>query len=800
VDYESFFRAAVNTGGARPYPFQRRLAESDEWPLIVDVPTGLGKTEAIVLAWLYRRHRSPEATPRRLVYVLPQRSLVEQTVNRTIRLIANLSASGIDLGVDIETMMGGEVERDWLAQPEVPTILVGTQDMVLSRALNRGYAMSRFKWPMAFAWLHSDAWWVIDEVQLQGVGVTTAAQMQGLRSKIGVFGLTRTTFVSATLDPTWIDTIDHPLTSQAFSVKLDADDLREPAVSKRLDARKIATRLDVYEPKALAGAVAGLHQPGTRSLVVVNTVDRAIQTARSIGTLAPQLEVVLLHSRFRPGDRERLLGSALDSIDPNGAGRIVVATQVVEAGVDFSARLLISDIAPWSSIVQRLGRCNRAGDDVDAIFGWVEPPELKAGTVLPYSIDDVREAREVLLGLEGADLAPRSLPHVPMRRESGAVLRRVDLLELFDTAPDLSGVDVDVSRFIRDADDFTVRVLWRTSPPTETNEVRREELCPATRPEVDKLLKRLAESDRRSSARVSRPTSDEPWTAFATAGQLRIGDVIWIACEAGGYDVVTGFDPNSRDYVHPVETSAAPGAASHESQTIASDARAFVGEAMTIETHADDAVEAARKLTTSLLASGLIDTRLQEIVVTSARWHDAGKVHYVFQNTLKKAGVGDGDGPWAKSSASHSARHERIGFRHEAVSALAWLAENDGQEDADLIAYLIMAHHGKVRLGVQRLTIEPSIVGKRMLCGILDGEDIPSAPLGNGVSSPAFVANLDIFDVGMRAERPTWGDRIGDLCDDPSIGIFRLAYLESLVRIADWRASAVRHSPALAIL
>ena len=49
-----------------------------------------------------------------------------------------------------------------------------------------------------------------------------------------------------------------------------------------------------------------------------------------------------------------------------------------------------------------------------------------------------------------------------MALERGLVLRRRDLLDLFDTTPDLAGNDVDVSRFIRDADDHDVRVCWRS--------------------------------------------------------------------------------------------------------------------------------------------------------------------------------------------------------------------------------------------------------------------------------------------------------------------------------------------------
>lgn len=50
-------------------------------------------------------------------------------------------------------------------------VLVGTQDMLLSRALNRGYGMSRFDWPVHFGLLNQGCHWIVDEVQLMGPGL-----------------------------------------------------------------------------------------------------------------------------------------------------------------------------------------------------------------------------------------------------------------------------------------------------------------------------------------------------------------------------------------------------------------------------------------------------------------------------------------------------------------------------------------------------------------------------------------------------------------------------------------------------
>ena len=77
-------------------------------------------------------------TPRRLAYCLPMRVLVEQTITEAESWIKTLGLSKIK----VHPLLGGEVDDDWALCPEREAILVGTQDMLLSRALNRGYAQS----------------------------------------------------------------------------------------------------------------------------------------------------------------------------------------------------------------------------------------------------------------------------------------------------------------------------------------------------------------------------------------------------------------------------------------------------------------------------------------------------------------------------------------------------------------------------------------------------------------------------------------------------------------------------------
>jgi len=95
MNYLEFFSKATEIA-TQPYPYQERMA-AEAWPDLLDVPTGMGKTAAVVLAWLWKRgwregKRGAETkadTPRRLVYCLPMRVLVEQTESNIRQRLKN---------------------------------------------------------------------------------------------------------------------------------------------------------------------------------------------------------------------------------------------------------------------------------------------------------------------------------------------------------------------------------------------------------------------------------------------------------------------------------------------------------------------------------------------------------------------------------------------------------------------------------------------------------------------------------------------------------------------------------------
>ncbi|MGB3292231.1 MAG: CRISPR-associated helicase Cas3', partial [Phormidesmis sp.] len=704
--------------GNRPYPYQRRLAEGP-WPTLLDIPTGLGKTAAILVAWLWRRSQSDPNTGRRLVYCLPMRSLVQQTTEVAEALCERARPLFEEQKLEppqVHAMLGGYVDARWERTPTAPCIVVGTQDMVLSRALNRGYAMSRYAWPMHFGLLNNDAFWVLDETQLMGVGVETSAQLQGLRASLGTLGPTHTLWMSATLGNAQLDTVDHPCPDGGWStISLEPDDLEQQGVLDRIRAQKPLSRHSMvldrksekhYATKLASDVLEHHRERGGLTLVIVNRVARAqaIHAAlRDQGLDA----VGLVHSRFRPGDRQ-----AQESILHGDEDRVVVATQAIEAGLDVSARTMFTELAPWPSMVQRFGRCNRAGRQPEAAAFWIDiEASDRDDQVLPYTAAELDDARLRLTGLD--DVGPERLRAIeysppPVVRP---ILRRRDLLMLFDTSPDLSGHDVDVSPYVRDTEDTDVQLYWRPleSSPNELLSAdetlrapHRDELCRVSLRAARDLLEALA----KRSPSTSASNSAWRWTWVdrrferVDPRNLRPGEVILLPDTAGGYDPLQGFTGQTSHA--PVPAPARPSESGMTMNSLSPDGDPDTsvgpnGRWVELAEHLADVEAEARRF-----GDALPEPEWTDVLATAGRWHDVGKAHEVFQARLRASGSPpDDEALWAKSPAPQS-RHTggRPGFRHELASALAWLAHAADQEPGhrDLIAYLIAAHHGKVRV------------------------------------------------------------------------------------------------------
>ena len=80
---------------------------------------------------------------------------------------------------------------------------------------------------------------VFDEVQLMGSGLATSTQLEGFRRKLGMEIASRSLWVSATLHPDWLDTVDFKQSPKVWRVPDDfPEDAQSPHVRKLIDAPK----------------------------------------------------------------------------------------------------------------------------------------------------------------------------------------------------------------------------------------------------------------------------------------------------------------------------------------------------------------------------------------------------------------------------------------------------------------------------------------------------------------------------------------------------------------------------------
>lgn len=784
MTFQSFFATARGSSSDKPFPYQERLA-TEAWPELLDIPTGLGKTAAVVLAWAYKRSQGDTGTPRRLVYCLPMRSLVEQTAAEAKSYMSNLGREA-----EVHSLLGGadaEELRAFLDHPEREAILVGTQDMLLSRALNRGYGMSRYQWPIAFGLLHNDALWVFDETQLMGVGVETSAQLEGLRRKLGSLVPSRSLWVSATLGRRQIETVDHPRPSTGFVVsKLSDADRAHPTVRTRVESRKSVTKASLVVPskagelakyaEAVADLILRERKNGGRTLGIFNRVQRAQAVYSAlVKKLGSAEAVTLIHSRFRAADRR-----AAEAKMREAETGIVIATQAIEAGVDITSAVMVSEIAPWSSMVQRLGRLNRYGECADARCLWIGIEAGSADGALPYEPDELQAATEILERM--TDVGPASLASVdaPTRSVIRPVLRRRDLLDLFDTTPELLGQDLDVSRYIRDGDDLDVSVFWREldrRPDGSQPSPSRDELCSVSLSQARAYLERLAKASKEADAPGAQAYAWDPLAErWVPTQRPHPGQVLMVGTAAGGYDTNLGFTGEAS---HRPKALAAPSNEGIERESSDADPATAIGTWVELADHLGHVEEAARVIVQLLE----MDARWRRSVLEAARFHDVGKAHPVFQQMLGPADTGR---LWAKSAGTGT-RSSRPGFRHEWASALAWLQTvPEGTPDRELVAYLIAAHHGKVRMSVRSSPIERAPDDDRVFArGVWDGDELPAVNMPDGRHVPALALDASPVRMGPGC----WLEMTARLRDDPEIGPFALAYLEALVRVADARAS-----------
>lgn len=406
-DFSTFYRA-VN--GRDPFPWQRRLAKevgSGGWPSEVGIPTGLGKTACLDIAvWVLASQAVIEPTRRtastRIWYVVNRRLLVDAAWDHGEQLAAMLrhpdahqhdaalrdalatvadalgstGALGTEQGpLHVTRLRGGAEAGARVPDPSQPTLVFSTVPMFASRLMFRGYGSSTSMRPIDAALAGTDSLVLLDEAHLSRPLLDLVDRLA--RCDIGdpcrVLPPERARPCLCALTATG------ERHGQRFD--LDADDLTDPVVQRRLQAAKPVS-LSETKATGLARDMAKralelLARRGERSACVIFANTPALarevtRTLKGLGKTGRELDVLLLTGRAREWEAEALRRRVLDAETGAPSGRdanaprerdlVVIATQTLEVGADLDFDYLVTESTGVRALIQRLGRLNRLGE------------------------------------------------------------------------------------------------------------------------------------------------------------------------------------------------------------------------------------------------------------------------------------------------------------------------------------------------------------------------------------------------------------------------------------------------------
>ncbi|MDZ7810556.1 MAG: hypothetical protein U5L11_11040 [Arhodomonas sp.] len=206
--------------------------------------------------------------------------------------------------------------------------------MLLSRALMRGYGMSRYQWPVHYALLHNDSLVGLRRGAAHGPGA--ADRPPSWRPSGGISGWRAPARSTSGLPPRlredWLDTVDlSARTGRAAARGLELDEAdrsqRAGQAAKSVRPQALPTAPDAAAPRPKTGrgrATSGpwptrsveAHRAGEQTLVIVNRVERAQALYDALERQA-SAERPLLHPRASVR-RER---SAIEAPPPVAARR-----------------------------------------------------------------------------------------------------------------------------------------------------------------------------------------------------------------------------------------------------------------------------------------------------------------------------------------------------------------------------------------------------------------------------------------------------------------------------------------------
>ncbi len=877
--------------GHEPFPWQEMLYErlaKGGLPRSLCIPTGLGKT-AVIPVWLialaaHLDEDSPLRIPRRLVYVVNRRTVVDQATDvvgslrdrllnagdarwaqhekvltdlrERLRRLSGLSESDDDLPLAVSTLRGQLADNaQWRANPARPAVILGTVDMIGSRLLFSGYRCGFKTKPLHAGFLGQDALLVHDEAHLEPAfqELLTAIEREQTKGRapdrwpLKIMELTATSRGKGEAEGL---TDKEKAPPNVLPAKLT-----KPIhfVWQRLKAPKALEIRAPVDDKQLASTIAGFasDQYGKSKqavLVYARLVKDVEEIARTLRKTTAYVET--LTGTMRGLERDGLVKtpvfqrflpkSSRDAeVDiPDDETVYLICTSAGEVGVDISADHIVCDLSTFESMAQRFGRVNRFGK-VGGTRIDVFPPETFADTPINQSREKTLRLLQQLDG-NASPLNLRQLneDHAEECRAAfapePAIPPATDILfdawaltTIRDKMPGRPPVAAYLHGVPNDYDPPQTYVAWREEVGELTGELLEnnppDELLAEYPLKPHELLRDVSERVAEQLMKLAKRNGEDPAWLLQEGGDVtattllnmvdgdkkRVVDrlanaTVLLAPTTGGLNrgILDGSPAPARDVadewftdkkntekrrirvwdntkpskgmrwirsidLHPeldedddIGEEAEQGRRFwhwYESQSGGDgEGSRFVSQVVPWQDHTDDVAMHARRIVTALP----LTSELREALVVAARLHDLGKLREVWQRDI---GNPNPDDPWAKSGSRWRGHCICPDYRHEFGSLLDVLdgkceqqAELDslGGDMLDVVLHLVASGHGRAR---------------------------PHFPPNETIDYKPHKQDTDAVAVEVARRFARLQRRYGR---------WGLAYLESLLRAADYAASA----------
>jgi CRISPR-associated endonuclease/helicase Cas3 len=425
--------------GNPPFPWQEDIYR--DWfsqrriPTRCNLGTGLGKT-SVIAVWLIALALHGNL-PRRLVYVVNRRTVVDQTTDEVTKLrknllekpelqelrnaIAKLCAGRGEEPLAISTLRGQFADnREWSTDPSRPAVIVGTVDMIGSRLLFSGYGVGFKARPLHAGFLGQDALIVHDEAHLEPAFQTLLERLEKEQRHCNEFRYFHVMELTAT---TRGGNGENEEPCKRFELtekeKHPPEVVPEPTqdeppihiVWRRLKATKQLELTAVQDEKGVAARIAAIAKEyadsGTAVLVFLRTLEAVNAVRQEIEkTTRP---VVPLTGTMRGKERDGLVElpdfQRFRKDAAPGETVYLICTSAGEVGIDISADHMVCDLSTFESMSQRFGRVNRYGMRRDSRITVVYPTTFDPD----HKLASYRQATLRLLQRLSGDASPKAL-------------------------------------------------------------------------------------------------------------------------------------------------------------------------------------------------------------------------------------------------------------------------------------------------------------------------------------------------------------------------------------------------------